>query len=45
MIPFAGHVLNKCKNEFDITQAPQEIAGFFIPSNSLKGGLGKIKTN
>ena len=42
-ILIAGHVLNKCKNEFDITGAPQEIAGFFIPSGSLKGGPGKIK--
>ena len=24
----AGHVLNKFKNDFDITQTPQEIAGF-----------------
>jgi hypothetical protein len=34
---------NKFKNEFDITQAPQEIAGFFIPSDSLKGEPVKIK--
>jgi hypothetical protein len=25
-----GHVLSKCKNEFDITEAPQEIAGFLL---------------
>jgi len=43
-IPIAGHVLNKFKNEFDITLAPQEIAGFFMPANPLKGGPGKIKT-
>jgi hypothetical protein len=29
-ILIAGNVLNKCKNEFDITGAPQEIAGFLL---------------
>jgi hypothetical protein len=42
-IQFAGHVMlmNKLKNEFDITQAPQEIAGFLYPHglpNPSKGG-------
>ena len=42
MIPVAGHVMleNKFKNEFNITQAPQEIAGFLLAPYSLKGELG-----
>ena len=34
-IRIAGHVVNKFKNEFDITGAPQEIAGFFCQHRDL----------